>query len=317
MQHVAGGTHAWVPPRGGWGHSNTGLIVGEGASLLVDTLFDRPRTEAMLGQMAPHHEGAPITVAVNTHGNGDHWFGNGVLHADVEIVASAASVLDMEAVGPATVASLPGIPGPIGAFTASCFGDFAIAELVEDPPRLPGTTFTGSRELSVGGVEVLLLDLGPAHTRGDTVVVCPRDGVVLAGDLVFAEGTPIMWEGPVERWIEACTRLRALGADHGITQVVPGHGPVLPLARVGEMADYLSFVAEEAGERHARGLTVEEAARDIDLGPFAHLPESERLAANVLAIYRQLEGGPAPTGPEMFGCMAQWARATAGAEEGE
>lgn len=301
VQHVAGGTHAWVAADGGWGHSNSGVVVGRGASLLVDTLFDRPRTAAMLDDLAPVLADAPLTHAVNTHGNGDHWFGNAELRADVEVVAAAASVADMQAVGPATVASLQTIPGPVGAFASACFGSFAFDGL---EARLPDTAFTGETTLEVGGVELLLLDLGPAHTRGDTVVVCERDGVVFTGDLVFAEGTPIMWEGPVAHWLRACDRLRALGDELGVHTLVPGHGPVSPLHRVGEMADYLSFVAEEAGLRHARGMSVAEAAADIALGRFAGLPERERLAANVRAVYRELDGGEAPTGPEMFGCMA-------------
>jgi glyoxylase-like metal-dependent hydrolase (beta-lactamase superfamily II) len=94
------GCHAWLQHRSGWGRSNTGLVVGHGESLLVDTLFDIPLTARMLDDVAPLIAAAPITTAVNTHGNGDHWFGNRAL-TDVEIVAATASVADMRAVGPA------------------------------------------------------------------------------------------------------------------------------------------------------------------------------------------------------------------------
>jgi hypothetical protein len=48
------------------------------------------------------------------------------------------------------------------------------------------------------------------------------------------------------------------------------------------------------------------AIADIDLGPFAGLPESERLAANVREVYHELDpdADEAPSGPEMFGAMA-------------
>ncbi len=32
--------YAWMVPNGSWGESNAGLVVGEGESLLVDTLWD-------------------------------------------------------------------------------------------------------------------------------------------------------------------------------------------------------------------------------------------------------------------------------------
>ena len=40
LVEVADGVHAYLQPDGGWGWSNAGLLVGHGASLLVDTLFD-------------------------------------------------------------------------------------------------------------------------------------------------------------------------------------------------------------------------------------------------------------------------------------
>ena len=45
---VATDCYAYLQPDGGWGWSNAGLVVGDGRSLLVDTLFDLRLTEAML-----------------------------------------------------------------------------------------------------------------------------------------------------------------------------------------------------------------------------------------------------------------------------
>ena len=43
-------TYAYLQPDGGWGWSNSGLIVGKHDSILVDTLFDLRLTQRMLGQ---------------------------------------------------------------------------------------------------------------------------------------------------------------------------------------------------------------------------------------------------------------------------
>jgi cyclase len=40
LHHLGDGCYAYLQPDGGWGWSNAGLVVGDGASLLVDTLFD-------------------------------------------------------------------------------------------------------------------------------------------------------------------------------------------------------------------------------------------------------------------------------------
>ena len=54
------------------------------------------------------------------------------------------------------------------------------------------------------------MQLGPAHTGGDTVVWVPDDGVLFAGDLLLVGVSPVMWSGPIEGWIEACKRMEAL-----------------------------------------------------------------------------------------------------------
>ena len=127
--------------------------------------------------------------------------------------------------------------------------------------------------------------------------------MVFTGDLVFAEGTPIMWEGPVDNWLRACRRIEELGARY----LVPGHGPVSQVSRVRDMSTYLEFVREETVPRFERGMSAQSAARDIHLGQFSSWPEAERLAANVTTIYRELSAGDLPPtpGPVMFGCMAE------------
>ena len=84
-------THAWLVPDGTWGWSNAGVVTGEGESLLVDTLFDLAMTREMLDGLRPVTEDHPIRTVVNTHANGDHWFGNElVADEDVAVVTGEA-----------------------------------------------------------------------------------------------------------------------------------------------------------------------------------------------------------------------------------
>ena len=58
---------------GSWGWNNAGLIVDGDQSLLVDTLFDVPKTEVMLKAMRSATKAAnTIGTVINTHANGDH-----------------------------------------------------------------------------------------------------------------------------------------------------------------------------------------------------------------------------------------------------
>jgi cyclase len=75
---------------------------------------------------------------------------------------------------------------------------------------------------------------------------------------------------------------------------VPGHGPVCGPDEVAAQRDYFVFLSDEVRPRAEAGMTPIDAARDIDLGPYAGMSERERLVANVAAVFRDL-GMPAPS----------------------
>jgi glyoxylase-like metal-dependent hydrolase (beta-lactamase superfamily II) len=136
----------------------------------------------------------------------------------------------------------------------------------------------------MGDRPVHLLEVGPAHTAGDTIVHLPDDGVVFTGDILFHGGHPIVWAGPVANWMAACDRILELEPS----VVVPGHGPIATPAAVATLKEYFAFLIDEGRARFEAGMSPLEAARDIDLGPYAGWSEPERVVANVRAVYRDL-----------------------------
>jgi glyoxylase-like metal-dependent hydrolase (beta-lactamase superfamily II) len=44
--------------------------------------------------------------------------------------------------------------------------------------------------LRVGNKEVQLIEVGPAHTRGDVLVYVPEDRILYTGDMLFNGGHP-------------------------------------------------------------------------------------------------------------------------------
>ena len=286
LTEVGNGCLAYLQGDGGWGWSNAGLIMGDGASLLVDTLFDLKITQRMLDTMNDHTRSAPIGTVVNTHANGDHCYGNQLM-TGAEIVSSAATAHEMNEVPAALLAALNADQGATGELFRSFFGEFEF-EGIET--RMPDRTFEGRLEIEVGGRVVELIEVGPAHTAGDTIVVVPDAGVVYTGDILFIGGTPIVWAGPLSNWVAACDLMLGMELEH----VVPGHGPVTDKAGVTTVRDYLVFVEQEATARHAAGLDAFDAARDIGAAigaseDFASLGEFGRIAVNVEAVYRQLD----------------------------
>ena len=69
--------------------------------------------------------------------------------------------------------------------------------------------------------------------------------------------------------------------------VVPGHGPLARPEAVRDMKGYFEYLSAEARVRFEAGLTPLDAARDIDLGPYAGWRDEERLVVNIQALYRE------------------------------
>jgi glyoxylase-like metal-dependent hydrolase (beta-lactamase superfamily II) len=302
LHEVADQVWAWLAPDGSWCLSNAGLIRGDGESFLVDTLIDYPMTAEMLAAMAAVTEGSPLTGALNTHANGDHCYGNALLAPEVTIHATAHTGHEMHDVPPALLGRLVESDlGPVlSPYIRHCFSAFHFDGIeVRDPDR----TFSGELTLTVGGREVRLVELGPAHTEGDSVAFVPDSGVVFAGDLLFIGGSPISWSGALDRWIAACDRM--ISWDPAV--VVPGHGPVTDVAGIREVRDHLTHVWDATKTAISAGQPWLEAANRIDLGRFAGLPDSERVVVSIYQAYRQLEPStPETSVVDLFARMAEW-----------
>ena len=307
LQDLGSGLWAWLQPNGGLGESNAGLVVGGGESLLIDTLWDLPLTERMLDALAAPTARAPIRQLVNSHSDGDHCWGNQLL-AGVEIIGTRACAEDMLRVDPRalrllrragrvfgplierTPRLLPGVDQTAGlAAFASLLAPFEFDGIELTPPT---RMFEAMLQLDVGGRRVELIEVGPAHTPGDAIVHVPDARTVFAADVMFGDIAPIMWVGPVERWLGALERIVELDP----LTVVPGHGPVTDLHGVRTMREYWEFVAPAVRERLGAGMTPEAAAREVigspqyQQQPFGGWPGAERLVVSADTIARNDRG---------------------------
>lgn len=303
LHEIGNGNFAYLQPSGSWGYSNSGLIVDGDQSLLVDTLFDEILTGEMLRTMkdATGFGGNDIQTLINTHANGDHCNGNH-LCGQARIIASRSSAEEMVHEAPeelaAAVKQAPNL-GDLGEYILHCFGGFDFDGVTQ---TLPTETFDGTLDLKVGDKAVRLIEVGPAHTRGDVLVHVPQDKVVYTGDILFVDGTPVMWAGPIANWIKACDRIIAWDPD----AIVPGHGPITDKTGVSRMRDYLVYIARETRKRYDAGLSVEEASFDILIDDYSAWEDAERICINVDTLYREFSGDTSPRDAfALFGRMAR------------
>ena len=285
LHEVGDRVWAWTLPDGGYGWSNAGLVAGDGAALLVDTLFDLALTREMLTAMKPITDRTPITDALITHSNGDHTHGNQLLDASVRIIAAEGTAEEIaHGMAPEMLAmTQTGNLGPVATpYARERFGYFDFGGI---KVRNADKTFDRDLTIEVGGRQINLLNLGPAHTAADSVVHVPDAGVLFGGDLLFIGCTPIVWAGPIDNWVAACDAMIALDAP----TVVPGHGPITDPDGIRSVRGYLVHVAEQAEAAYRKGLSWAEAADAIDLGEYATWLDAERVVVNVYQRYRELD----------------------------
>jgi glyoxylase-like metal-dependent hydrolase (beta-lactamase superfamily II) len=285
LREIAPHVFAALVPDRGWSWSNAGFVA-RGDGLMVDTFMDVRRTRESLALLADAGAAQPARL-VNTHHNVDHCWGNQLFRGR-EIIAHRRAAEHMaKDLTPAALAALVSAeqasPG-LAWFAGDLRGHFDFSEV---EVTLPSRLIDGDLALEVGGTPVRVLSVGPAHTAGDVLVHLPEDDVLFAGDVIFRGCTPLGWEGTFAGWIAALERIVALAP----AVIVPGHGPLCAVEGAEEMIAYFRYVEAEAGRCFARGLSLEEAACAIELGPYARWSQPERLVFNLARAYRELAGG--------------------------
>ena len=152
---------------------------------------------------------------------------------------------------------------------------------------MPDRTFDSELVIDLGGVEVKLMYLGPAHSPGDIVAWIPSKSLVISGDMAFHQRLlPIFEHTDTAAWIETWERFAALEAKI----VVPGHGDPTDMAEVTRYTrDYLVYLRERIAEVIDDGGDLQQAYA-VDQSPYAHLDTFYELAGrNADRVFRAME----------------------------
>jgi glyoxylase-like metal-dependent hydrolase (beta-lactamase superfamily II) len=258
---------------------NVGLVVGERATLIVDTGLGERNGEVVLAE-ARKLGGNSVFYLTATHFHPEHDLGATAFPANAKMVRWREQQAEVDEIGTQTIERFKSF--------SSVVADFLQGARF----RAVDTLFDDQLTLDLGGVHVRLTGVGPNHTRGDTVLFVEEDRVLFTGDVVMPVFPAVNAQGgSIDRWIANIDAFERLAP----TVVVPAHGRLGDATLIDRYGQYLRATRERVRAAKARGQSVEdmeralapELARDFaDLAP-ANGQATGRINAAIRASYRE------------------------------
>lgn len=300
MVKVAEGVYAAIrrEPPGLTVNGNSVFIINERDVVVVDSTLTPGTAKEELAALRRLTD-KPVRYVINTHWHDDHIMGNQVYRdafPGVEFIAHARTREYLPTTGLSNrkmAMSEQGYPGFIAALknrlekNKSVFGgpmdeeeratyhsDIQIAEryMAENPRAeivLPTITLEDRLTLHMGSRTIDIRYLGRGHSSADLVVHLPKEGIVVAGDLVM---WPVPYVGNPQShpgdWSTTLEKLIALRP----TAIIPGHGPVLrDDSYVKQMARLFASIRQQVEAGVARGENLEQIRKSVNLSEFEKL----------------------------------------------
>jgi glyoxylase-like metal-dependent hydrolase (beta-lactamase superfamily II) len=246
--------HVWVIPDGGVPVvPNVGIIVGDRATLVVDTGLGRRNGEAVLREVAKVSRNTELYV-VSTHFHPEHAGGVSAFPATAKYIVSNAQQKDLDELASGMAAQFASRTPQMG-------------ELLRDVQFRKGDIhFERDHALDLGGVKVQILSLGPTHTRGDTIVWVEGEGVIFAGDVVMNQTILAYGQYSSTRaWLDVLNQIVRLrpAQQENAPKLVPSHGPIGDAVLIAYQRGFLQGMAARAAELKRQGRTEAQAVQAL------------------------------------------------------
>lgn len=154
------------------------------------------------------------------------------------------------------------------------------------------TTFEDNLVINVGGGETVeLLNFGPGHTPGSTLLYVPSRNLLLTGDVAYNYRMLAFFSYTnTLQWVETFRNM--MDSVPSDIVIIPGHGKPTNMARIKkDTYDYLIYMHAEVQKVIDKG-TSEKGAEEIDQSAYQDRPVfNETHKANARHIYREMTGG--------------------------
>jgi glyoxylase-like metal-dependent hydrolase (beta-lactamase superfamily II) len=227
------------------GFPNIGIVVGDRATLVVDTGLGT-RNGAIVVRQAEKLAKAPNLYLTTTHFHPEHAMGEQAFPPRTVIIRPVVQQDEMNQHATEMLELFRG-------FSAQS------KELLADVKlRPPDIMFDKELKLDLGGVTARLLWLGPAHTRGDEVIFVVEDSVLLPGDIVQDKIVPNMpsEDASVKGWLAILDQLEPLKPRF----VVPDHGALGDGSLIAKERAFLADLQSRSIDLKRQGKSADEAS---------------------------------------------------------
>jgi cyclase len=219
----------------------------------------------------------PVRFVLDTHYHADHSYGNG------EFAALGATIISSDATAEDSIQR--------NTRSWAQNSDAGVFDLKQYSQVHPQLTFHDRIAIDDGERRLELIRLGPAHTRGDVVAWLPKERIVFTGDLCTTRAQNNLSDPGFDPggWLRALSAMEEMNP----AIVIPGHGMQGTVEALRGQRAYLAAIIDAVNAGLAKGNTVEQLQKSINLD--AHKPWSDsekRNAAAIAAIYQKLKDRP-------------------------
>ena len=246
------GSYEPLSPRAGiWRNIvNTTVFIGDRGIALVDTQVNHALARRVLTTLATQFPGKPVLYAINTHYHWDHTNGNEVFKkAGATLIASRRTAKAM----------VERAPRQKGFLSSRGF------ELGPDPLQ-PDAFAEDVGVLDLGGITLQLKMGHDAETADPTLVWCPEERVLAAGDTMMTGSFPIFGQPSQQEGLENDNWIKALAEVRGFNplHVSPGHGPVAHDEEITLLERICRYFLDTVKRHHAAGHSLTQTIHEME-----------------------------------------------------
>lgn len=128
--------------------------------------------------------------------------------------------------------------------------------------------FENALTLNKGKISIIIMNTGPGHSSGDTIVYLPKERILFASDLLFNDAVGFMGEASIHEWGDSLDLMDELAPSF----VIPGVGRVSDSGAIERFRKFYRAFMTEIIRNVEKGNTLSQAKKEFSLPQYKFLP---------------------------------------------